>query len=118
MGVLLVLPVFTTACSKDTSAKEDTAIPEVTMAVAHREPLAENLRIGGNLATPPNRDAKISALVPGRIHSVLVNEGDVVKADQPLALLENPSLQEQLRQAEAAVAQAQANLENARISAQ
>lgn len=118
IAFLIALPLLTVACNKSTSANEETAVPEVTVVVAHKEPLAERLRVSGNLAAPPNLDARISALVPGRIHSVLVNEGDAVKADQPLATLDNSSLQDQLRQAEATVAQAQANVENARISAE
>src|SRR5207249_1702543 len=66
----------------------------------------------------PNRDAKVAALVPGRIKSLLVVEGTRVAADQPIAELDSTSLREQLRQAEAAVTQAKANLENARLSAQ
>jgi RND family efflux transporter MFP subunit len=119
-GVALVFAAlcFAAGCGKSTAAKGDTPAPEVTVTVARRAPLGESLRVSGNLAALPNRDAKISALVPGKIQSVLVNEGDSVKADQPVTLLSNPSLQDQLRQAEAAVAQAKANVENARISAE
>ena len=74
--------------------------------------------VNGNLAGIPNRDAKLAPLVPGRIARVLVTEGEGVKAGQLLAELDNAQLKDQERQAEAAVAQAQANLENARVSAQ
>src|SRR5262249_47001028 len=75
-------------------------------------------RVSGNLAAPPNRDAKIAALVPGKIKQVLVAEGISVREGQELAKLDNASLVDQLRQAEAAVAQAKANSENRRMSAQ
>jgi RND family efflux transporter MFP subunit len=118
VGSLFALLALTVACGKSTSANEAVAAPEVTATVARKAPLAERLSVGGNLAAPPNRDARISALVTGRIYSVLVSDGDTVTADQPLVVLENSSLQDQLRQADAAVAQAQANVENARMSAQ
>jgi membrane fusion protein (multidrug efflux system) len=65
----------------------------------------------------PNRDAKLAPLVSGRVARVAVSEGDHVTAGQVLAELDNSSLIEQVKQAEAGVAQAKANLENARLSA-
>ena len=105
-------------CGKKDPGAEATPAPEVTVTVAHKAPLNDSLRVSGNLAALPNRDAKVSAVVPGRIAAVLVAEGDSVRANQELARLDNPSLHDQLRQADAAVAQASANVENARISEQ
>jgi len=59
----------------------------------------------------------VAALVPGRISRVLVTEGDPVTAGQILAELDNAALVNQERQSEAAVAQAKASVDNARISA-
>ena len=105
-------------CGKTDAGKEETPVPEVTVTTAHQAPLNQSLRVSGNLAAPPNRDAKMAALVPGRIQAVLVGEGDVVRAGQIVATLDNTSLQDQLRQAEASVAQARANVENAKLSAE
>jgi membrane fusion protein, multidrug efflux system len=80
--------------------------------------LSQELLVSGNLVTLPNRDAKLAALVPGRIQAVYVTEGDRVAVGQMLARLDPASYSDQLRQAEAAVAQAKANLENARLSAE
>ncbi len=74
--------------------------------------------MNGNLAALPNRDAKVTALDSGRIAKVLVVEGDHVTANQPVAELDATLLREQERQAEAAVNQAKATVENARISAE
>ena len=106
------------ACSHGDPAKEAAPVPQVTITVARKAVLNEDLRVNGNLAALPNRDAKISALVSGRIQSVSVTEGDVVQPGQLLATLDNASLQDQLRQADASVAQARANVENARIAAE
>ncbi len=92
-------------------------MPEVTVAKVERAPIADSLMVSGNLAAAPNRDAKVAALVPGRIARVLVVEGDTVKEGQPLAELDSTLLQEQARQAEAAVAQARASAQNASLAA-
>jgi cobalt-zinc-cadmium efflux system membrane fusion protein len=92
-------------------------VPDVTVATVVRGSVSENLIVSGNLAAPPNRDAKVAALVPGRVARVLVVEGTAVKEGQVLAELDTTLLREQERQAQAAVTQAKANVENARVSA-
>jgi len=109
------------ACEKhgsDDEAKTAEPVPDVTVAKVTREVVVNDLIVNGNLAALPNRDAKVAALVPGRIAKVLVVEGDHVTADQPVSELDATLLREQERQAEAAVTQAKATTENARISAQ
>ncbi|MFY9559090.1 MAG: efflux RND transporter periplasmic adaptor subunit [Terriglobales bacterium] len=117
---LLILAALLLAegCGKKDPGTEATAVPEVTITVVRKAPLNDSLRVSGNLAALPNRDAKISALVPGRIQAVLVTEGDSVSAGRILAMLDSTSLQDQWRQAEAAVAQAKANVGNAKLSAE
>ena len=105
-------------CGKPEKTEANEAAPEVTITTVRRGKLAQDLLVSGNLASLPNRDAKVAALVPGRIKSLLVVEGTRVAAEQPIAELDSTSLREQLRQAEAAVAQAKANVENARLSEQ
>ncbi|MEO8447913.1 MAG: efflux RND transporter periplasmic adaptor subunit [bacterium] len=55
-------------------------------------------------------DITISSKSVGQISSILVNEGDKVKKDDILLLLDHESLDIQLRQAEAGVEQAEAQL--------
>ena len=120
-GLCLAVLATSFACGKNTAADSgDNAspVPEVTVAKVQRGPLAEELIVSGNLAAMPNRDAKVAALVPGKIAKMLVREGDVVQVGQVLAELDATSLQEQERQSQAAEAQAKANLENARLSAE
>ena len=92
-------------------------VPEVTVVKVQRGAIADDLLVSGNLASMPNRDAKLAPLVSGRVSRVTVSEGDRVKSGQVLAELDNSSLMEQVKQAEAGVAQANANEENARLSA-
>jgi RND family efflux transporter MFP subunit len=118
----LVAAILLAGCAKHNASDEQSSneqtVAEVTVAKVLRAPIAQELLVSGNLASLPNRDAKVAALVPGRISRVLVIEGNQVNAGQLLAELENGPLRDQERQAEAAVAQARANFENAKNSAQ
>ncbi len=121
--MLLVVALAFAGCGKhggdsDEESSSGTAVPDVTVAKVERGPIAQELIVSGNLAALPNRDAKVAALVPGRIARVFVTEGDHVNESQPVAELDDTLLREQERQAEAAVAQAKANAENARVAAQ
>jgi RND family efflux transporter MFP subunit len=119
--LLTSLALGLAGCGKpggDEDSRAATPVPEVTVAKVIRAPITQNLIVSGNLAALPNRDAKVAALVPGRIARVEVVEGDRVKSGQPLAELDSTLLQEQERQAEAAVAQAKASVDNARLAAE
>jgi len=122
IGISLLSGMLVSGCGKhgdsQDSANETGPVPEVTVTKVKRAALDSTLAVNGNLTGPPNRDARVAALVPGRVAHVLVAEGDVVHEGQVLAELESSQLQDQVRQAEAAVAQTKANLENAKITAQ
>ena len=45
-----------------------------------------------------SRTISVASKVPGRVHKVLVSEGDFVKADQPVALMSLPELEAKLQQ--------------------
>jgi RND family efflux transporter MFP subunit len=125
-GAVLALTIFAFAssgCGKhkdpaDEPQSAESAVPDVTVTKVKRTVLASELIVSGNLSALPNNDAKLAALVPGRIAQVFVSEGEQVSSGKPLAELDNASLKDQVRQAEASVAQAQANVENSHISAQ
>ncbi|NLU10293.1 MAG: efflux RND transporter periplasmic adaptor subunit [Tepidanaerobacter acetatoxydans] len=55
-------------------------------------------------------DVKVTSKIPGRVEQVLKDVGDFVEKGEPLVILETKELQNQLAQAEAALAMAQANL--------
>ena len=123
MMAVMLLSMAIAGCNKhDAQDKEEsdagTPTPEVTVAKVVRAPVTQNLIVSGNLMALPNHDAKVAALVPGRIARVLVVEGDPVKEGEPLAEIDNTLLKEQERQAEAAVAQAKASADNARLTAE
>ena len=120
--LLLAAVVFTMAtagCSSkpaDDQSDDAAAKAEVTLTKVVRGDISETLTLTGTAAAPPNQDVRVSALVPGRIASLDVAEGDHVKAGQTLAKLDNKSYVQQIQQAEAAEQQAKANLENAQLS--
>jgi RND family efflux transporter MFP subunit len=113
---LLSLP----ACSKQPAGEEgadksdspSNTVAEVTLTKVVRGDISSALTVSGTVAAMPNQDVKVSALVPGRISSMRVAEGDRVKEGELLATIDDHSYRDQLQQALAGVDQAKANVEN------
>ena len=105
-------------CSKKLSDDlvDSPAKAEVTLTRVTRADISQTLSLTGTAAALPNQDVRVSALVSGRIAGLTVAEGDTVKVGQILAKLDDRSYRDQLKQAEAAVQQAKANLDNANLS--
>ena len=118
LGLLAVGALaFSSGCAK--SAQEEGAAVDVPTIVADvgkvtRQDLVAQLVVRGTIAALPNEDVRISALVPGRVMMLHVAEGDAVAAGQVVAEIDPRPLEDQKRQADAAVSQARAALENAK----
>jgi RND family efflux transporter MFP subunit len=113
--VLLVVP----ACGKKGGNEDEVKAPEVPTISAQvgkvtRQSIARVLTLRGTIATAPNQDVKISSLVPGRVIDMPVAEGDTVRQGQTVAQIDRRPLEDQQRQAAAALQQAKAVLEAAR----
>src|SRR6185436_5036212 len=110
------------ACGGKTVEEEPkpAEVPTITADTAKvtRRTLVEDVLVRGTVAAVLNEDVKVSALVPGRVNSVTVAEGDTVTRGQVIAELDRQPLVDQRRQAAAAVEQAKAQLENARLNLQ
>lgn len=111
------------ACSSRGDSPEDQSTDEVPTIVAEqvtvtRSTIATTLVLRGTVTALPNEDVKVSALVPGRIDALTVAEGDTVREGQLVARLDTRMLRDQQRQADAARAQAAAQVENARLNLQ
>ena len=110
------------ACGGKTAEEEPkpAEVPTITADTAKvtRRTLVDDVLVRGTVAAVPNEDVKVSALVPGRVNSVTVAEGDTVTRGQVIAELDRQPLIDQRRQAAAAVEQAKAQLENARLNLQ
>lgn len=81
---------------------------ETRTAIVERGTLLVTVSASGNVE--PEAQVPLTFDVPGRVAEVLVEVGDDVKADDPLAQVDDGQLVLQVRQAEAAVAAAQAQL--------
>jgi RND family efflux transporter MFP subunit len=110
------------ACGGKTVEEEPkpAEIPTITADTVKvtRRTLVDDVLVRGTVTAVPNEDVKVSALVPGRVNSVTVAEGDTVTRGQLIAELDRQPLNDQRRQAAAAVEQAKAQLENARLNLQ
>lgn len=117
-----VVSVATAACGGKGGEEEPRPadVPTITAETAKvtRRTLVEELVVRGSIAALPNEDVKVSALVPGRVTSVTVAEGDTVREGQVIAQLDRQPLRDQARQATAGVEHARAQLENARLNLQ
>ncbi len=96
--------------------KAETAVAEVTITRVTRADVSQTLILTGTISALPNQDVRVSSQVAGRLAQVKVAEGDSVAAGQLLAQIDERPVLDQLRQAEAGVAQAQANLDNAKLT--
>jgi membrane fusion protein (multidrug efflux system) len=106
-------------CSKmpaaDSGSGESAAVVEVTLTKVTRADISQMITISGNIMALPNQDVKVSSLVAGRVADLPVAEGDHVTAGQVIAKIDDRPLRDQLQQAEAGVALAQANFDNAKL---
>jgi RND family efflux transporter MFP subunit len=89
-----------------------------TVSVIHPKRTAEQIHVDlpGNVTA--YEESPIYARVSGYLKEWFTDIGTHVVAGQPLAEIETPELDQELAQAKAALAQANANLEIARISAE
>lgn len=86
----------------------------VQVVELHRAPLTRTLQFSARVATLSR--VNVGATLTGRVERVAVREGDVVRAGDPLVLLETDEAASALAQAEASAAQAQARLHGLRGS--
>ena len=119
--LLAVLAAVGAAGCTRSGGDEEIASAEVPTITAEtgtveKRDLVEALLVRGSVTAPPNEDVKLAAQVAGRVVRMRVAEGDSVKAGEVVAEIERAPFQDQQRQAKAALAQAQAALENARLN--
>ena len=122
----LMLALLLPSCSKKSAGDEDAAgdeaaaniVAEVTITRVERADIESTLSVSGTISALPNQDVRVSSLVPGRVAHMLVAEGDHISEGQALAKIDDRPIHDQVRQAQAAVDQAKANVENAELSLQ
>lgn len=101
------------ALSSEADTKNE-ALPEVSVATAVRGSANGSLVLPGNIQAVT--EAPILARAEGFVQKRYVDIGDHVNAGQLLAEIEAPDMDQQVRQAQAALQQAEADLERATAS--
>ena len=121
-GLLLAICLGLAACAGETEQAQEaeTSLRAVSVARVELRPLAGGIAASGVLV--PREEAAVGAEIGGyRVLSVLVDEGDYVRAGQPLVRMDPALLRAQIAQLEANLAQqrvqaAQAEREAARVA--
>lgn len=122
MAVIIAAPLLIASCGKkggdsgDESAANTPVVVSVTTTTVTRGDISKIQLINGPVAAVPNKDVKVSSLVPGRVAAVSVAEGDHVAAGEVVAKIDDHTFRDQVAQAEASVQQAQSNLETAKLN--
>jgi membrane fusion protein (multidrug efflux system) len=114
--VLAALPLALVACGKSTGAAGGPGgampPPEVAVVTVTAQPHAIELEYTGQ--TAGSRETEVRARVAGILQKRLFEEGSVVKAGTPLFQIDPANFQTQVASTEAAVAVAQAKVNQAR----
>jgi membrane fusion protein, multidrug efflux system len=116
VGLLSALALLSLACKSDypASARQSPAggaqgeARQVKTARVAEMPMGRSVTVSGTLAAYDQ--ATLSAKVPGRVRSITVDLGSVVRRGQLIAQLEPQDYQLRVQQAEAALAAARARL--------
>lgn len=115
LSMLLALVVFSAACKSDYPASarqnrpgEARASRQVKTARVEETPFGESVTVNGTLAAFDQTTASVK--VAGRLRTVTVDLGSVVRRGQVIAQLEPTDYNLRVQQAEAALAQARARV--------
>lgn len=89
---------------------------EVTAAPVQRGPVEQTVALSEAGTVTPHRHAKVAAPVTARVAELYVEEGALVKADQPIVRLESADLKNQAATAKAAFETGRSQLAQARLA--
>jgi HlyD family secretion protein len=106
---LLTVPIVTTWRTHQSQAKVD--LTALTVAVKS-EDLSVRLTASGSVS--PAKTVNLSPKTAGRVAQILVEQGDFVAADQPIARMENQDLLAQRNQLQASLVEAEERLQQLR----
>lgn len=116
----LVGATLLVACHRGggTSDEEESPPPPVLVhcVAPHPEAIDETVVLRGRLAPPPGGDLPVASQVQGRVVEVAVHEGQRITKGALVASIDDAPSRDVTRQAEAALAQAQASEANAKAT--
>jgi len=113
LKILACLLLTITSCTRNEADNESDSVEVVPVEVitVKRGDIVKTLELTGNIQ--PIREVSVMPDISGKVKRIYVEEGDYVKKGQKLAELDTRSATLQLRQAEAGLAVAQSNFEDA-----
>jgi RND family efflux transporter MFP subunit len=111
--VVAIAALALVACKHAGDEAEHEAPVAVHCEATKAQSVDDTVTLRGRIQPPPGGDLPVASQVAGRVASVAVHEGDVIKAGDVVAILDDANTRDALRQAEAAVAQTQASEANA-----
>jgi HlyD family secretion protein len=104
------------ACSKATEEREEPVAVEVHCTPVTAQSIEQVAILRGRVAAPPGGDLPVASQVAGRVIQVLVHEGDHVATGAVVAQIDGSNSRDALRQADAAVVQAESAETNAKAT--
>jgi RND family efflux transporter MFP subunit len=122
-GVVGATSMFAAACgggdaranTTPAAAAAEANVVQVAAAAPIKQDVPTIIRATGTFA--PDESSDVAAPVSGQVIKTLVNIGDVVKAEQPLLLLDDRDARLRVEQAQASLERAQADAEHAKTDA-
>ena len=113
---IALLCMAVVACKRAGDA-EPAAGPKVVKCAQVQSAMAkDSIEVRGTVAPPPDRDALVAPQVSGRVLRIEVREGDPVAAGQVVARIDDAPLVDTAHQADAALARARAEHQNAQTT--
>src|SRR5262249_23659686 len=117
MVTLGVLGLLFGACKRSSEESEPATGPKkIRCASVQTKPVIHRVEVRGTVAPLPAGDAQLAPQVAGRLLKVEVREGDVVKASQEVARVDEAPLLDAVRQADAVLAKTRAEAKNAQAT--
>ena len=110
------LCLVTIACKRGANVEPSAGPKVVKCAPVQSATVTDSIEVRGTVAPLPDRDAQVAPQVGGRILRVEVREGDTVAAGQIVARIDDAPLVDAAHQADAALARARAELQNAQTT--
>ncbi len=107
-ALIVALACLAAACHSASESPPEPPRAVVRCAPVEARAWIEQRALRGTVSTRPDRDALLSAQVPGRLLRVDVREGDAVEAGQVVAEVESGPLRDGVRQAQALLGAAEA----------
>lgn len=108
--VSIIVLIAVASCQSTDEETSSTPVARVVCAPVQVRSWSDTRQLRGSVIAQPDRDAIVSAQVPGRLMRVALREGDAVKQGAVIAEVEPDTLRDSLHQAQALLSQARAQL--------